>query len=792
MTEKSASQLHSDMDFVTMDGIIAGAKGRSLYEHEVYALLQAAGIATPAVFFLPREGRITEKDLSGFKGDRVVLKVVSPRIIHKSDVGGVRFVSRSAEAVNGAAAEMRETLPAAFLRWSGQGGGDASLTEARVRADIHGFLVCEAVDYERLGLGSEILVGLRNTREFGPVVTMGLGGLEVEYLARRIREGQALALASAHLMEPGKTLPLLERLAFFAKVTTPFRGREALLEPGILDEVFQRFGALGRRYSPFSKEERGVLEEAEVNPFVIRGGGLVPLDGLARVSMDREVLTQRPLSRIKALLEPESIGIIGVSEKMNIGHIILNNILANGFPAEKVTVVKPEAESIEGCRCVPLVADMPRPVDLFVLTVGAEQSSAIMRDLISFEKARSVIIIAGGLGEKKGTRSLEQDIKNQIAEGRAAGRVVPVVNGANCLGVFSRPGRYDTTFVPRHKLYNLPRRKVKPVKMALISQSGAYMISRMSKLPRIEPAYAVSIGNQIDLTLSDYLHFLKDKDKVEVFAVYIEGFLPGDGLAFARAVREISALGKTVLVYKAGRSPEGKAATASHTASVAGDYPVTKAVLEQAGAFVADDIFQFETFVKGALFLADKAVRGKRVGLISNAGFECVIMSDSISGEDGLEMAVFSPETVRGIGSHLQPLGIDRLQDVKNPIDITPVADDKTFAQVAEAMLADPGVDCAVISPLPMSPAMQTLAPAPSHKEDLRGEGSTPNRLIQLFKKTDKPFVVSIDTGDPYEPMVDMLEDAGIPVFRHSDEAVFFLRRYIHFRLQKAAYTGTE
>ena len=768
-----------------MDRIFNQAEGRNLFEHEVYALLRAAGISTPSFFFLPRGGKITDKDLSGFTGTRVVLKVASPRILHKSDVGGVRFVERSADIVNSTVREMIEAVPGAYLEWLGPTQESGSLSEDQIRADIRGILICSVVEFSNRGFGSEILLGLRSTREFGPVVTMGLGGLEVEYLAKRIREGQALAISSAHLMQPGKSLPLLKKLAFFEKITAPFRGEEALLAPEELDDVYQRFGALGRRYSAFSEESGVVLEEAEVNPFVFSGGSLVPLDWLARISEDKTTLTQRPLSQIKALLEPESIGIIGVSEKMNIGHIILNNILANGFPKERLTVVKPGLETIEGCRCVPTLADLPQTVDLFVLTLGAEQSAVVMQELISFEKARSVIIIAGGLGEKKGTKSLENDIKTQIAEGRAAGQITPVVNGGNCLGIYSRPGRYDTTFVPRHKLYNQPRQGVMPKKLALISQSGAYMISRMSKLPMIEPTFAVSIGNQIDLTLSDYLHYLKDRDEVDVFAVYIEGFLPGDGLIFARAVREINDLGKTVIVYKAGRSPEGKAATASHTASVAGDYPVTRAVLEQAGALVAEDVFSFETFVKGALFLADKTIRGRQVGMISNAGFECVIMSDSIAGEGGLVLAEFSPQTVARIGRHLQPLGIDRLQDVRNPIDITPVADDKTFAEVAEAMLDDPGIHCAVISPLPMSPAMQTLAPSDFHREDLSREGSTPRRLIELFRKSDKPFVVNIDTGEPYDPMVDMLEDAGIPVFRHSDEAVSFLRRYIHFRLRK-------
>ena len=59
------------------------------------------------------------------------------------------------------------------------------------------------------------------------------------------------------------------------------------------------------------------------------------------------------------------------------------------------------------------------------------------------------------------------------------------------------------------------------------------MASRMSKLPQVEPLYAISLGNQLDLTASDYLNYFLSRDDVSLFALYVEGFVPGDGLALA-------------------------------------------------------------------------------------------------------------------------------------------------------------------------------------------------------------------------------------------------------------------
>jgi acyl-CoA synthetase (NDP forming) len=770
-------------DWKRVNRILEAAErdGRNfLLEPEVYDVLEVAGIPAPRHVFIPAGRAVGRKDLMGLGTGAVVLKVVSPLIIHKSDVGGVAFVKPDASSVNKACASMLRTVPLRYIEWEKRGRGHGAARELSslkaVRGSIRGFLVAEKVAFDNVGFGSEILLGLRNSRDFGPVLTMGSGGLDVEYMNERLREGRAVAIASAHLLAQGKVQGLLEPLTFYGKLASEFRGRKALVSPKILAETLLRFRDLAAAFSAFSADSPFVLEEAEVNPFVVRRGRLIPLDGVCRFSRDKAGVPARPIAAIGPLLKPESIGIIGVSEKMNIGHIILNNTLQNGFPAENVIVVKPGLASIEGCLCVPSVEAMPRTVDLFVLTLAADQCYDVMKDLVEYGKARSVILISGGMGEKEGGASIEEKIRELLREGRRSEKITPVVNGGNCLGIASKPGRYDTTFIPEHKL---PRPKSARSDMAVISQSGAFMICRMSKLPQVEPLYAVSLGNQLDLTASDYLTFLKDDPAVKLFSIYMEGFKPGDGLAFARAVGELTAEGRTVLVYKAGRSPEGRAATSSHTASVAGDYGVFRAVLEQAGAIVAGDIFEFESFMKGLSFLEGRKVRGRRVGLISNAGFECVVLADNLKNGAGLALGPFTLETQKRMGTILQPLGIDRLQDIHNPLDVTPVADDAVFVECARAILEDADVDCAVVSNVPMTPAQNTLPPGQGHREDLARPGSFAMRLIELFRSTDKPVVVNIDAGELYTPLAECLERAGIPVFRRADEAVRFLRAYV-------------
>src|SRR4030042_3888627 len=103
---------------------------------------------------------------------------------------------------------------------------------------------------------------------------------------------------------------------------------------------------------------------------------------------------------------------------MNLGHFILSNIPREGFLKERIYGVKPGLAEIDGCRCVPTVADLPEAVDLFVLTLAAGQSAGVMAELVAAEQARSVIIIAGGLGGKQGMGGVGEEINGLLRKRR--------------------------------------------------------------------------------------------------------------------------------------------------------------------------------------------------------------------------------------------------------------------------------------------------------------------------------------------------------------------------------------
>ena len=547
------------------------------------------------------------------------------------------------------------------------------------------------------------------------------------------------------------------------------RGQAPLLPLGRIADLAAAFLELGRALGPR-------IAEFEVNPFVIaHDGRVVALDVLLKLRREPaggSGTAARPLARLARLLEPRSAAIMGVSERMNPGHIIVNNLLREGFARDRILIVKSGTAEIEGCRCVPDIASIPDRVDLFVLCVDAAQASAALVEIIERDKAESIVLIPGGLEEKAGSEAIVARMHEALAQSRRSAWGGPVINGGNCLGIRSVPGRYDTTFIPEYKL---PVPRGEPSRLAIVSQSGAFAVSKASKLSTVNPKYSVTLGNQMDLTVGDYLTYLKDDSGIDVFAVYVEGFRPLDGLRFLEAARAITEQGRTVILYKAGRTPAGALASASHTASIAGDYAVMRALGAGAGVVVAESLEDFEDLVVLFSGLGRRRLSGWRLAAVSNAGFECVAIADSLG---RFTLPPFGADAARALAAIFARSRIDKVVDIHNPIDLTPMTGDEAYADTVRALLDDDQYDAVVVGIVPLTAALNTLQPGAGHGENVARTGGIVARLAALKRDGGTPWVVVVDAGAIYDPMVRALDAAGIPTFRTANRALRLLNVY--------------
>lgn len=724
----------------------ARARGRTaLLESEGYELLRSVGVATPGYRFARDAAEAADPaiDLDGLPGDRLVVKVAGERIAHKTELGGVVVVRRDRAAVVEAIAALAERL------------GDLA----------DGFLIAEFVDHDA-GPGAELLVSIRWTDDFGPVVSVGMGGTEAEVVAGHLRTGSGIAIVAPGTNVDAATAAILARSLAVDLATGSRRGRPPRIAVAAVVDLIERLSALAPLVGP-----DGLLE-IELNPVAVTAGGLVALDVLARIGdRPRPTRVDPPADGIRRLLEPASIAIVGVSSRVNPGRIILRNLLRDGFEPGRIVVVKPGTDRLDGCRCVPTLGAIGERVDLLVVAVSAADAPDIVVTAIEEDLAASIILIPGGLEEKAGTGALTGRMLAVLTAARARGGG-PVVNGGNCLGIRSRPGHYDTMFIPAAKLAG-PRGPADPV--ALLCQSGAFAISRLSRLRAIESRYVITVGNQMDLTVGDHLGYLAADLSIEVVGVYVEGFAPLDGVRFLEAARKMTAVGRSVILYRGGRTGAGAAASASHTAAIAGDAAVGRALADAAGVVVADSVGEFDALLATFTRLRARLPGEGRLAAVTNAGFEAVAIADSLG---PLRLAEFSAATEARIGGILAGHGIDGVVDVHDPMDLTPMADDAAFADVVRAVLDDDGVDLGVVGLVPFSAELATLEGGADHDEDVTAPDAIASRLIRLWDETTKPWVVAVDAGDRYAPLRRLLEEHGIPVFPTADEAVRILGRW--------------
>ena len=734
---------------------------RQIFEHEVYALVRIVGaIAPPRHVFVPAGQVIDQSALDHLPGSRVVLKLVSQDVVHKTEARAVRFVPRDISVVR---AEIAQML--------------ADHADKR----IEGVLVVEFVEGAHSGFASELFVGVRATREFGPVIAAGIGGVDTEYLARKMRPGIAVAKAIATDVTAEEFFALFRKTAAYDILAGRTRGHRRVVSDGELLRCFRAFIAIARHFCVDRGETGPDIAELEVNPFAFRQNHMVPVDGRGRMATAVKTPPARPIDKVRNLLEPRSIAVIGVSAKgHNFGRVILNNVKRCGFDREHLWVVKEGLDEIDGVRCVPCVADLPEPIDMVVVAVPAPALPGVIDEIAASGKVASVILIPGGVGEKEGSSDLERDTRAAIRHAHQRPDGGPVFVGPNSMGIQSRVGRYDTFFIPQTKLDNRMDRP--PHRVAIISQSGAFIITRLSNLETLDPALALSIGNQFDLTLSDYLKIIGERDDIDAIGVYAEGFNDMDGLDFIKAVEQARARNKVVVFYKAGRTETGRSAAAGHTASVAGDYDICQAAAEAAGAIIVDTFKEFEQVLQVATALHDKPVRGTRIGAVSNAGYETVGMADNTRGTRyEISIPALSKNTREKLLAALATHKLDTLVNARNPLDLTPMATDQAYEDCLRVLLASEDVDALVVAAVPLTPALRTTP-----DEIARGD-SLIDRLPRLLREFSKPMVAVIDCGALYDPLAAGIRDGGVPVFRSADQAMRSLGRYLCHRAARRA-----
>jgi len=236
-----------DVDRERAAAVLADATehGRTLLGVEAMELLDAYGIPTPEGTVVDSPGEAREV-ATGLGGD-VVMKIVSPAISHKSDIGGVE-VGVPPDAV----ADTYENLVARARNYQPD-------------ATVLGVQVQELVDLEA---GTEVIVGVTRDPQFGPLVMVGLGGIFVE-----VMEDTAFRVAPVSEPEIREMLEELDSMPLLYGA----RGRD----PADVDALVETIQRVSQLVTEFPE-----IAELDINPVVALPTGVAAVD--LRLTLDPE------------------------------------------------------------------------------------------------------------------------------------------------------------------------------------------------------------------------------------------------------------------------------------------------------------------------------------------------------------------------------------------------------------------------------------------------------------------------------------------------------------------------
>jgi len=675
------------------------ADGRAaLSAPEAKRVCDAYGIA------VPQEGLATSAEeavaIAEQIGYPVVLKIVSPEILHKTEAKGVLVGVASADDVSA--------------------GYDTIITNARdydPSAELTGVQV-----QQMLGSGTEVLIGAITDPTFGPVMTFGLGGVLVEVL-----RDVTFRLAPTTFDEAHSMTGSIRAAAVLDGVRgAPPSDRRALAQ------MIQRVSQLVTDFPE--------ITEVDLNPVLVTETGAIAVD--ARLLVSFEPAADKParysqeqiLETMNHLMRPRAIAVIGASDQTGkIGNSVMRNLVDGGFPGE-IYPVNPKAGEILGKQAYADVDDLPDGIDVAVFCIPAKLVVPTIAK-VGAKGIPAAVLIPSGFAETG-----EVELQRELVQAASEHGVRFV--GPNIYGVYYTPGSMSAAFTTPYDLKG-------PV--ALASQSGGIgmAILGFSRSSKLGVSAIVGLGNKADIDEDDLLTFFEQDEATNCVALHMEDLK--DGRAFVEVAQRVSKR-KPIVVLKAGATPAGTKAAASHTAALAGDDKVYDDILRQAGVVRAKGLAELLQFARCLPILPTPG--GENVVIITGAGGSGVLLSDACY-SNGLHLMQMPDDLNEAFMKFIPPFGA-----AGNPVDITGGEPPETYANTIKLGLTDDRIDALVLGywHTIVTPPMVFAKVVSEMVDELRGQG------IQ------KPIVASLAGDVEVEQASEYLFEHGIPAFPYTTE----------------------
>jgi acyl-CoA synthetase (NDP forming) len=454
---------------------------------------------------------------------------------------------------------------------------------------------------------------------------------------------------------------------------------------------------------------------------------------------------KRPERDLRPLFDPKSIAVLGASATPGKwGHWLARGAL-KGSGRRAVFLVNRGGKEVLGARTYRSLAEVPQPVELVVISIGAGGFEQAIDDALG-AGARAIVAITAGLGElgPEG-RAVERAVVEKV---RAAGAVLV---GPNCLGVADTGTDLDLAF-----------QGFAPGPIGLISQSGNLALELALIAAEAGSGFSrfVSVGNQADLDVTELIRMMAAHEATRLIAVYAEDFR--DGRALARAALHAHEAGKPVILLTVGSSRAAARAAHSHTGALVSASVAVDAACRACGMLRVTTPRQMIELAQGLLM--PHQPRGRRVGVIGDGGGHVAIAAD-LATEHGLELPLLSEELAARVAASLPPTASTR-----NPVDLAGGGEQDFFNyERTVRLLVDSGEVDSVLLTGYFGGYSQESA------EFARKETEVAEAMADAAEAGGRPLFVH--TMYPSEPPSKALRTRGVPVFADIATAALVLGR---------------
>jgi acetyl coenzyme A synthetase (ADP forming)-like protein len=601
---------------------------------------EARGVCEAYGITIPKEGVATSADeavrLASNIGFPVVMKIVSPQILHKTEAGGVIVGVKSAEQ----AKEAYATIV-----------GNARKYDAK--AEILGVQI-----QQMLMGGQEVIIGAVTDPAFGKLVAFGLGGILVEVL-----KDITFRLAPATNED---ALSMLDGIQA-AEILRGVRGSKPV-ERAALAGMIERVSSLVADFPEIS--------EMDLNPVFATDKGATAADVRIVLNFNPPPPRDRPsqaeiVEKMTRIMKPKAVAVIGASnENGKIGNSVMKNLINGGYKGE-IYPIHPSAESVLEKKAYKSVKDVPGPIDVAVFAIPAKFVAQALIE-VGEKKIAGAILIPSGFAET-GNVTGQQEL---VEIGRKYGvRLM----GPNIYGFYYTPSNLCATFCTAYDVKG---------HAALSSQSGGIgmAIIGFSRSAKMGVSAIVGLGNKADIDEDDLLTFFEQDENTTIIAQHCEDLK--DGRSFAEVAKRVSKK-KPIVVLKAGRTSMGARAASSHTGALAGNDKIYEDVFKQSGVIRARSLRDLLEFARGIPVLPTP--KGNNVVIITGAGGSGVLLSDACV-DNGLSLMAMPADLDAAFRKFIPPFGA-----AGNPVDITGGEPPSTYQNTVRLGLQDPRIHALIL-----------------------------------------------------------------------------------------------